>query len=85
MKEKNIPITVQNASIVVGRPVRTGVINEKTYICLYEYPDGSLVIEGLRDDPLEVGFLSQRIRFTQPAIEALNEALTEWLKTKKED
>lgn len=64
----------------LGKPIKTTLINEDSWIVFYEFPDGSLVIEGLRRDPLdEGGFLSQRIRFTKEALNEIFDFLADYI------
>jgi hypothetical protein len=65
----------------IGKCIKTNVTYEGTHIALLEYPDGTLVIEGIRNDPLDPrSYLSQRIRFTRAAIKAMLPDLNEWVK-----
>jgi len=67
----------------LGKPIRTKYVFEETHLLFYEFPDGSLVIEGLRFSPMEpTTYLTDRIRFTSGAIETLTDFLNEYRQKK---
>jgi hypothetical protein len=65
---------------ILGKPVMT---EKGTYILLTEFPEKSLVIEGLRhapDDTSSDRLISTRIVFSREAIETLIPMLQFWIK-----